>query len=227
MRSEEINEIAAALAKAQGAMKNATLNRENPHFRSKYADLASIFDTIRLALSANGIAVTQQINGNVLQTSLLHASGQYLSSEMPLPATPRPQELGSALTYYRRYQLSALVGIGADDDDDATEAQAQVKTQERVRRAPPKPGPDVVENPPADAGAKGRPAPAVTSEEMEKADKDLTAAAELGTETLRAAWVKLPAPVRAALEQALMRRHKPRAAEIDAKEPQKEEAPAP
>jgi hypothetical protein len=125
MRSEQINEIAAALAKAQSTMRNAVLNRTNPHFRSKYADLASIFDAVREPLSANGIAITQTIDAHVLTTMLMHTSGQWLGSQMDLPETSKPQELGSALTYYRRYSLAGLVGIGADDDDDAEAAQAQ------------------------------------------------------------------------------------------------------
>jgi hypothetical protein len=118
MRSDEINELAAALAKAQGQMGNAVMNRVNPHFRSKYADLGSVFVAVRKALSENGIAVTQMINNNNLCTMLIHTSGQYLGSEMALPVTAKAQEMGSYLTYARRYSLSSLAGVAADDDDD-------------------------------------------------------------------------------------------------------------
>jgi hypothetical protein len=118
MRSDEVNEIAAALAKAQGQMGNAVMNRVNPHFRSKYADLGSVFVAVRKALSENGIAVTQMINNNSLCTMLVHTSGQYLGSEMALPVTAKAQEMGSYLTYARRYSLSSLAGVAADDDDD-------------------------------------------------------------------------------------------------------------
>ena len=121
--SEQINELAAALAQAQGMMGNAVMNRINPHFKSKYADLAAIFDASRKPLSANGLAIVQTIENGVLHTRLLHTSGQWIASEHPLPMSGRPQEIGSALTYARRYSLSALIGIAADEDDDATGAE--------------------------------------------------------------------------------------------------------
>jgi ERF superfamily len=120
-----LNELAAALAKAQGAMNNASMNRINPHFKSKYADLAALWDAVRKPLSDNGLSVVQIIRDGSLHTMLLHTSGQRLCSDYPLPATARPQEMGSALTYARRYSLSALVGIAADEDDDATAAAVQ------------------------------------------------------------------------------------------------------
>lgn len=147
VRSDEINEIAAALAKAQGAMKNAVMNRTNPHFRSKYADLASVFDAVRKPLSDNGIGVSQLINDGVLTTMLVHTSGQWLSSTMALPVTPRPQELGSALTYYRRYALSSITGMSADDDDDANAAEEKQQRAPPPRRAPPAPGQNVMQPP--------------------------------------------------------------------------------
>jgi len=121
--SEQINELAAALAQAQGMMGNAVMNRINPHFKSKYADLAAIFDASRKPLSANGLAIVQTIENGVLHTRLLHTSGQWIASEHPLPMSGRPQEIGSALTYARRYSLSALIGIAADEDDDANAAE--------------------------------------------------------------------------------------------------------
>jgi hypothetical protein len=123
-----LNELAAALAKAQGAMNNASMNRINPHFKSKYADLAALWDAVRKPLSENGLSVVQIIRDGSLHTMLLHTSGQRLCSDYPLPATARPQEMGSALTYARRYSLSALVGIAADEDDDATAVTQQSKS---------------------------------------------------------------------------------------------------
>lgn len=127
-QSEQINELASALAKAQGAMQNAVMNRTNPHFKSKYADLASVFDAIRGPLSANGLSVTQVTvldgRGMMLRTVLMHTSGQFIESEYPLPSAGKPQEMGSARTYARRYELTSIVGIGADEDDDGNAAQA-------------------------------------------------------------------------------------------------------
>lgn len=127
MQSEQIDKLTEALAKAQGTIKNAVLNKVNPHFRSKYADLAAIFDAVRKPLADNGLIVTQTTEiregGFVLVTMLAHSSGQWIRSEYPLPSTGKPQEIGSALTYARRYSLSAIAGIAADEDDDANAAQ--------------------------------------------------------------------------------------------------------
>lgn len=124
--SEQINELAAALAKAQAEMKNAKLNKVNPHFKSRYADLAEIRDTVTPALARNGIAVlhgTDTVDGGglVLATRLVHTSGQWAESRFPLPYD-KPQIMGSAISYGRRYNMSALTNIAADDDDDANAA---------------------------------------------------------------------------------------------------------
>lgn len=125
--SEQLNEFAGALAQAQGEMENATLNKVNPHFKSKYADLAAIRDAVVPALAKNKIAVIQAIDsdeqGPFLTTRLVHSSGQWVESVYPLPANAKPQEFGSALTYGKRYSLASLCGISADEDDDANEAQ--------------------------------------------------------------------------------------------------------
>lgn len=132
MQSEQINEIAAALAKAQGEMSNAVMNRTNPHFKSKYADMASVLDAIRKPLAVHGIAFSQAVEirqgGQVLVTKLIHSSGQWLGSEFPLPTTARIQEMGSALTYARRYSLAAIVCNSADEDDDANTAEKNGQT---------------------------------------------------------------------------------------------------
>jgi hypothetical protein len=115
--------LAAALAAAQSTMKAAPFDRTNPHFKSKYASLASVVDTIRKPLADNGLSYTQTTEiregALILITTLRHRSGEIVTSEYPLPGMSKPQELGSALTYARRYSLSALVCIAADDDDDA------------------------------------------------------------------------------------------------------------
>lgn len=125
-QSEQINELATALAKAQGAMQNATMNRTNPHFKSKYADLSSVLDAIRAPLSASGLSVVQTMQvterGMMLRTTLMHSSGQFIVTEYPLPATQRPHEMGSALTYARRYSIAALICNSSDEDDDGNTA---------------------------------------------------------------------------------------------------------
>ena len=132
MQSEQTADISAALAKAQSQMKAATFNKTNPHFKNRYADLAAVLDAIRKPLADNGLSVTQTTEiregGFVLVTTLRHASGQWVASDYPLPVAAKPQELGSALTYARRYSLSALACIAADDDDDAEGARTTNQT---------------------------------------------------------------------------------------------------
>jgi len=124
--------LATALAKAQGKMKNATLNKVNPHFRSRYADLAAIRDAAIPALAEQGIALVQAIEtreyGTVVVTKLLKGE-EAISSECPVIVGEKckPQEFGSALTYARRYSMAAIVGISADEDDDANAAQDSAK----------------------------------------------------------------------------------------------------
>jgi hypothetical protein len=146
MQSDTIGALAAALAKAQGAMKPAPMDRNNPFFNSKYATLTSLWDSARAALSANGLAVTQvtdfDANGNiVLITTLIHSSGEWMGGVYPVkPTDNKPQTLGSALTYARRYAFGALVGLTSDDDDDGNGAQngTQAKPQQ-AQQAPTKP----------------------------------------------------------------------------------------
>ena len=169
-----LNELAAALAKAQGAMNNASMNRINPHFKSKYADLAALWDAVRKPLSDNGLSVVQIIRDGSLHTMLLHTSGQRLCSDYPLPATARPQEMGSALTYARRYSLSALVGIAADEDDDGN-------TVTRSAGA----GPTT----PTDAAADASPDSPHASGEALSIEDVAREAAKRGAQAMRAFWV--------------------------------------
>lgn len=123
--SNELDQLGKALASAQAEMKNAKLNKVNPHFKSKYADLAEIRDTVTPALTKNGIAVVQGTdatdNGLVVFTRLIHSSGQWIESRFPIPYD-KPQTMGSGITYGRRYTLSAVCNIAADEDDDGNAA---------------------------------------------------------------------------------------------------------
>jgi hypothetical protein len=128
-KSDTIIELAKALAKAQGQIKPAVKDSENPHFRSKYADLSSVWEACRKPLTDNGLSVVQMpvdapTPGSVaLTTLLLHISGEFISSTVSAPLTKQDaQGIGSALTYLRRYALSAIIGVVADDDDDGNAA---------------------------------------------------------------------------------------------------------
>lgn len=143
MQSEQTNEISAALCKAQGQMEGAKFDKANPHFKNRYASLASVIEATRKPLADNGLAVTQtqeiRDGGMVCVTTLRHSSGQWIGSEYPLPMGVRPQELGSALTYARRYCWSAICGVASyEDDDDATGAHnnGQINSKPAKRANP-------------------------------------------------------------------------------------------
>ena len=127
MQSDQINELAMALSKVQGEMSSAIKDSSNPFFKSKYADLSSIWNCCKEPLSKNGLAIIQTMDlkegQNVLITTLAHASGQWMRSCLPiLNEKNNAQGLGSAITYMRRYALSAIVGVTCDEDDDGNEA---------------------------------------------------------------------------------------------------------
>lgn len=141
-RSDNINELASALAKAQGEMRPAVRDGENPHYKSKFASLPSVAEACRGPLAANGLAVTQTMKiesgKTYLVTTLFHESGQWIESVVPVEADCKnPQALGSLVTYLRRYCLSAIVGVVSEDDDG--EMVAAAARDARVRDARPAP----------------------------------------------------------------------------------------
>lgn len=127
-RSDTITELAKALVKAQAAIQPAVKDKTNPAFKSRYADLSSVWDACRKPLTDNGLSIVQMPidaePGRVaLETILLHTSGEYISSTVSTALVKTdPQGVGSALTYLRRYALSAVVGVVADEDDDGNAA---------------------------------------------------------------------------------------------------------
>jgi len=150
--SEHLDQLFAAHAAALGQLKNAPRTCVS-HFAKKgpdgkpipdYADLATVFDSIRAALAANGLSVTQTFmpfgeDGSTLMlvTTLGHKSGQFQRSYLPMKANVAPQQLASTATYLKRVALCAVVGIAADDDDDgqqanATHATATVNDEPRI-----------------------------------------------------------------------------------------------
>ena len=133
-KSESIKELAAALAKAQGVMKGALKDSANPFFSSRYADLASVVEAIRAAFSANGLSYIQTVEPSDkdevrVETTLLHSSGEWISCGiLSLPVSKiDAQGYGSALTYARRYSLSAAVGVAPEDDDGNAASLAKPK----------------------------------------------------------------------------------------------------
>ncbi len=123
-QSEQIDELCKSLSKAQACMTVAIEDKRNPHFKSTYASLNSIWNSCRDALTKEGLSVVQtmepQSEAIYLVTTLLHSSGQWIKSTLPISSsTLTPQQLGSAITYLRRYSLAAIVGVAPGEDDDA------------------------------------------------------------------------------------------------------------
>jgi hypothetical protein len=132
--SNGIAALAAALSKAQAAMRGAAKDSQNPHFKSKYADLASVWEACREALTANGLSVIQTTEPSgrdevIVETALLHDSGEWISSRLAMPVQKADaQGFGSALTYARRYSLAAMVGVAPEDDDGNAATKAAPST---------------------------------------------------------------------------------------------------
>lgn len=139
-KSASIKNLAAALARFQSAVQSIAKDGSNPFFKSKYATLENIVSTVRPILADNGLAFTQLPCGkNELTTMLLHSSGEYIASTVAMaPKENTPQGQGSAISYMRRYALSAILGIVTDEDDDGNEAS---KPQRAPAAAKPNPVP--------------------------------------------------------------------------------------
>jgi len=143
--SESINEIATAMVKAQASMKPAVKDATNPAFRSKYADLAAVWDACRGPLTANGLTVWQDVtteaDGIAVRTRLVHTSGQWVEfGPLVVPLSKHDAHgVGSATSYGKRYGLSAAVGIVAEDDDDGNAAAQNAKPAAAKVDAPAKP----------------------------------------------------------------------------------------
>jgi hypothetical protein len=115
-------ELFAALAKAQGEVENASKSSNNPHFKSKYADLAEVLNTVRPVFAKNDLSIMQStaFNGSFVSVTTLvaHKSGGLIySTASCVPGKTDAQGIGSATTYLRRYSLAAMAGIAQEDDD--------------------------------------------------------------------------------------------------------------
>ena len=141
--SNQFEKLFAALAAAQGVLAGAAKDKTNPHFRSAYADLASVWEACRGPLSKNGLSVVQLCSAAgavvTVRTILGHSSGQWIAESLSMrSAVETPQGIGSCITYARRYALAAMVGV-APEDDDGNAASG-------TKPAPAAPRPAVVES---------------------------------------------------------------------------------
>lgn len=140
-RSESIAALAKALSQFQGEIKNPNNTADNPFFKSKYAPLNDILNLVRPILSKHGLSIVQAPTGDgehiIIFTTLIHSSGEYI--EFP-PLTLKADKVtaqgaGSAITYGRRYALSAILGISSEDDDDGNHAEIK---QDSKKKSEPK-----------------------------------------------------------------------------------------
>jgi hypothetical protein len=139
-KSNTIKELATALVKVQAKLQPAAKDAKNPFFKSNYSTLNSVWDACRQLLTENGLAISQvnqaTESGVIIETILMHESGEWISGEIFLPLTKADaQGVGSATSYGRRYGLAAIVGIVADDDDDGNAASNQKQTKQNPNSA--------------------------------------------------------------------------------------------
>ena len=135
-KSETLTEFSKAFAKTQQEMKQPLKDANNPLFKSKYVPLENVVEAITESASKNGLSFTQfpssDEDGNVtVGTLVMHSSGEWIEYD-PIKMKPvknDPQSIGSAITYAKRYALSAIFGITSDQDDDGNEATQTKKQQ--------------------------------------------------------------------------------------------------
>jgi hypothetical protein len=142
--SEKIGNISKALVLAQKAMTGAVKDSDNPFFKSKYADLESVIEAVKKPLNDNGISFIQPcgMEGdiNVVTTTLIHESGEWISSAIALPKVTDMQKLGASVSYARRYSLASICGLPQIDDDaestmDRSNKLDQVTNLNTVKKA--------------------------------------------------------------------------------------------
>jgi len=124
LQSENIDQVIIALCAVQAELRPAVRKSENPFFHSKYAPLDAVWDVVRVPMAKHGLAVAQHFvitpEGTcALVTTLGHKSGQFIRGYYPVGAkSADPQHVGSAVTYARRYSLSAMLGVVSPEEDD-------------------------------------------------------------------------------------------------------------
>lgn len=148
--------LSSALVAALGELSNVQKNATNPHFKNRYATLDAILDAVRPVLAKHGLCISQEPiteEGRIgVTTRIVHTSGVSSQSSFLLPVQQNTaQGFGSALTYARRYAVSSILGIAADDDDDGQEASTP------KAGTPPKPAPQAKTSPQAKSAPPSKP----------------------------------------------------------------------
>lgn len=138
-QSTDIAELAKALSLAQSEIKGAVKDAANPFFKSHYADLSSVWEACRAAITKNGLSIMQTGNDTgdtvTVITQLMHSSGQWIRGSFNAkPVKADPQGIGSCITYLRRYSLAAMVGVAPEDDDGNAASMPTVKAKTEIKK---------------------------------------------------------------------------------------------
>ncbi len=182
LQSEQVAKVVTALAKAQAKIHHAKLDSKNPAFKSSYASLESVIDATKMILLDEGIVVIQQPmtdeHGVLLATTLMHTSGEWLRSYLPVINEKKScQGQGSGLTYSRRYALAAMTNIGQGDDDgnlaSGVAAQAS-QSQSQARPTTPASAPKTIFPSNYPENLKGRFIEDFATDELLEASKSLS-----------------------------------------------------
>jgi hypothetical protein len=125
--------IYSRLLEAKSEIGKVTKNANNPHFKKSYADINAIIETVEPVLIKHGLVLIQPIeSGNVVTRIIDAVTGEVLESSMPLSPTANPQQMGSQITYYRRYTLQSLLSLQAEDDDANAASAPQAKAKPAI-----------------------------------------------------------------------------------------------
>ena len=117
-KSVSLKNLLPALIKAQSEFPVILKTEVNPFFKSKYADLSTILEAVNPVLRKNGLVIIQTVERTVLETTLFHESDEFITSYINIDeGIKEPQKFGSAITYYRRYGIQAILNLAAEDDD--------------------------------------------------------------------------------------------------------------
>jgi hypothetical protein len=145
--SETIGAIAPALVKAQAEIKPITKDSTNPAFRSKYTSLDAIMEVVRPVMAKHGLFVVQSVLDTIdgehstsimVESRVIHASGEWIAGVVQVPVMQQTSHgFGSALSYGRRYSLSALLSLASDEDDDGNGAAQQQQARPQIKPGPP------------------------------------------------------------------------------------------
>lgn len=157
-KSETIANLASALSLFQGEVNNPKNTANNPFFKSKYAPLSEVINVTKPILAKNGLSVLQSPSGDgeliVITTLLMHSSGEWIEAEPLFLKADKvtAQGAGSAISYGRRYSLSAILGISSEDDDDGSHASGLKEKAEPQKQQTQKPATQPVEQKPTPSG---------------------------------------------------------------------------